>query len=386
MPLPAQIESLPALGADLQRVTVSGVSSGAYMANQLHVAYSDRIRGAGMVAGGPFGCSAGITCRALTRCMKGTAPPVERLWARAMDMERLNKIAPLVNLKSSRVYIARGGQDDTIGQAQTDALFQFYRLAGIPKSEIFTACLGGGGCSLANHALVTPDGPRACGEHAHPYLNRCGSENQPDEILRWLYPEKQPWHPPGSPSRGRWVAFDQERASGVNTGAYGLATVGYLYVPAACERDSCPVHVALHGCAQSEAVLRTNDSNLNRYLPPGQAREDNSFVRDAGYSASAAANNLIILYPQAEPSGYRIYERPIFPDVRENPLNVCSNLIIAASPAIYGYNPKGCWDWWGYTRLAYLGGNEVYLTQGAEQMKAIIKMLDRLGEPRNLEF
>jgi len=35
-------------------ITVSGVSSGAFMAQQLHVAYSDIFSGMGSVAGGPF--------------------------------------------------------------------------------------------------------------------------------------------------------------------------------------------------------------------------------------------------------------------------------------------------------------------------------------------
>ena len=44
------------------------------------------------------------------------------------------------------------------------------------------------------------------------------------------------------------------------------------------------------------------------------------FSRNAGYNAIAEANNIIVLYPQA----------------------VNSTL-----------NPRGCWDWWGYTSPAY---------------------------------
>jgi hypothetical protein len=47
-------EPLPALGADMGSVTVSGISAGAFMAVQLHVAHSRLFRGAGVVAGGPF--------------------------------------------------------------------------------------------------------------------------------------------------------------------------------------------------------------------------------------------------------------------------------------------------------------------------------------------
>ena len=44
------------------------------------------------------------------------------------------------------------------------------------------------------------------------------------------------------------------------------------------------------------------------------------FSRNAGYIAIAEANNIIVLFPQAV------------------------NSIL---------NPKGCWDWWGYTSSAY---------------------------------
>src|SRR5262249_60992994 len=39
---------------DLSTVTVSGISSGAFFAHQFHVAYSALVKGAGIVAGGPY--------------------------------------------------------------------------------------------------------------------------------------------------------------------------------------------------------------------------------------------------------------------------------------------------------------------------------------------
>ena len=49
-----QAAELPALGAT--HATVSGMSSGGFMAVQMHVIYSDLFEGAGVVAGGPFYC------------------------------------------------------------------------------------------------------------------------------------------------------------------------------------------------------------------------------------------------------------------------------------------------------------------------------------------
>ena len=49
--------------------TVSGVSSGAYMAVQLHIDNSRSIIGAGVVAGGPYFCAEGQLLTALNRCI-----------------------------------------------------------------------------------------------------------------------------------------------------------------------------------------------------------------------------------------------------------------------------------------------------------------------------
>ena len=45
---------LPALGANPDTITFAGQSSGSYMTNQMQVIYSETIKGAGMMAGGPY--------------------------------------------------------------------------------------------------------------------------------------------------------------------------------------------------------------------------------------------------------------------------------------------------------------------------------------------
>jgi hypothetical protein len=44
---------LPAITVDADRVAVAGISSGAIMAGQAHFAWSDRLRGAALLAGPP---------------------------------------------------------------------------------------------------------------------------------------------------------------------------------------------------------------------------------------------------------------------------------------------------------------------------------------------
>ncbi len=52
-------DALPSFDVNAERTSVSGLSSGAYMAGQFHVAFSGTVIGAGIVAGGPYGCAEG---------------------------------------------------------------------------------------------------------------------------------------------------------------------------------------------------------------------------------------------------------------------------------------------------------------------------------------
>ena len=92
----AATEELPKLGVTLPATSVSGLSSGAYMAGQIEVAHSKDIVGAGIVAGGPFACAETESSRlfpywpvvlwqnatqAANACMKDTwgAPDADKL-------------------------------------------------------------------------------------------------------------------------------------------------------------------------------------------------------------------------------------------------------------------------------------------------------------------
>src|SRR5262245_55228319 len=64
---------LPQLSIDPAQVSVSGLSSGGFMAVQMHVAYSGTFtKGVGVVAGGPFFCAEGSIVNATGRCMTHT--------------------------------------------------------------------------------------------------------------------------------------------------------------------------------------------------------------------------------------------------------------------------------------------------------------------------
>ena len=72
-------------------------------------------------------------------------------------------------------------------------------------------------------------------------------------------------------------------------------------MPKSCAKDRCRVHVAFHGCRQ------------------GVAQIGDRYYTSTGYNEIADTNAMIVLYPQVQAS------EPI------------------------PYNPKGCWDFWGYS-------------------------------------
>src|SRR4051794_11448397 len=59
---------LPAYNVDPAETSVSGLSSGGYMAVQFGIAYSATVRGAGVVAGGPYYCAQGDQNKATSIC------------------------------------------------------------------------------------------------------------------------------------------------------------------------------------------------------------------------------------------------------------------------------------------------------------------------------
>lgn len=303
-------EPLPGYGADIAALTVSGVSSGGYMAVQMHVAHSSRVKGVGALAAGPYFCARGSLWIAWTRCMTGS-PDASAAEAQRLARERL--IDPLANLAGAPVWLFSGREDRTVVPEVVQALKRFYEAHGAKPVLVAD--------KPAGHAMVTADAGNACGASEPPFINDCDYDAA-GELLRHLLGSLTP---PSPASAGRLLAFDQREFGG--TRAISMAAEGFAYVPDACAGARCRVHVAFHGCRQGIDAV------------------DERFARDAGYNRWADTNRLIVLYPQA-----------------------------VARYAWWTFNPRGCWDWWGYT------GSE-YATQEASQIRAVMGMVERLATP-----
>jgi poly(3-hydroxybutyrate) depolymerase len=288
-------EPLPSFNVDLAQTSVSGLSSGAYMAGQFHVAFSETVVGAGIVAGGPYGCAEGQLATALNRCTQTHSglPDPAHLLERAEALAQEGAIDPLAGLAGDRVYVFSGTADPTVTPAVVDQAVAFYRAAGVAEADIAHV-----DDLAAGHGFVTESHGAACATTASPYINDCDYD-QAGALLTHIY---GPLNPPSAEPADSMIAFDQEEFLADPT-AHGLDRTGHVYVPPSCAQGAaCRVHIVFHGCRQTDALI------------------GDRFRTETGYGRWADANDLIVLYPQAH-----------------------RTLV----------NPNACWDWWGYDDAAY---------------------------------
>jgi poly(3-hydroxybutyrate) depolymerase len=322
-------ERLPAIGADLTGTSVSGISSGGFMAVQFHVAHSRTVRGAGVIAGGPYFCAEGSATRAMFNCMKPGSftplPATDVLKAFTASFAATGQIDPTANLGSAKVWLFTGTRDATVKSEVVEAARRFYLMFVLPANVAFVDSVPAG------HGMITYDAGKACDVTQAPFINDCDFDAA-GELLAHIYGTLTP---AAAKPEGRVVAFDQREFAGGNAFAVSLADAGFAYVPKACEAGGCRVHVAFHGCRQSAEVI------------------GDRFVREAGYSRWADTNRLVILFPQTiSRSGWS-----------------------GLWGGTFVLNPSGCWDWWGYTGPGYA-------TKAGPQIRAVRAMIDRLAEPK----
>ena len=318
----AWADPLPALDLDPAATTVSGLSSGGFMAVQLQVAFSERIAGVGVVASGPYGCADGSVYRALRVCMNAFLgePDAEDALEEMRTLAAEGRIDDVAHLAGDRIYLFHGQADDTVARASMDALRRSYAELGIPDGQIVYETE-----VAAGHGFVTERGDLECAETAPDFLIDCDFD-QAGAILAQLYGDLAP---AAEPRDGGLLRFDQEPYL---QGAAGMDDTAFVYVPESCAEGAlCRLHIALHGCRQGREMIGAD------------------YPRLTGYNRWAEANRIVVLYPQAEqiPSPWWNW---------------------------FGGNPRGCWDWWGYA-------GDDYLSRDAPQIAAIARMATALGAP-----
>jgi predicted esterase len=350
----SQAVQLGKYNVDKGQSSLSGLSSGAFMTVQMHLAHSASFAGAGIIAGGPFRCAESFRGAApdaddayvLTAeyiCMNPLTPQVapnpKRLAQLAHATAAAGEIDPIANLADDRLYIFTGSMDKVVSSDVVAKTREFYELLGVDPANIDYR-----DTVPAGHSIIT-DNPEdsLLSTNQPPYINNGGFMLSHD-MLRHIYGPRK-LKPPSERLNGRLLRFDQTEFFD-NQPRASMSPFAYAYVPRDVEEGAkARVHIAIHGCKQG---YNYTDYLFGRADTVNQPPYGNRYITTTGYNNIADSNDIIVLYPQAQGS---------------------------YSDAVQ--NLDGCWDWWGYTCEDQ--SRPDYYARTAIQISAIYRMLSRLG-------
>jgi hypothetical protein len=303
---------------DLSQTSVSGLSSGAFMAVQFHVAFSSIMVGAGIFAGGPFSCAEGSLTDAYTQCMYPSSAPSVTPFVNLTNMYASSgTIDDPKNLASQRVFLFGGADDDTVNPVVMDALQTYYATFMSSSSIVYQSRNPGTGHTMPTLSYGSP-----CADTESPWIGDCDYDGA-GKALTQIYGSLSA---PATTLSGSIISIAQGNFI-ADPASHSLADTAYAYVPASCAAgDLCRVHIAFHGCEQEATGAVGSD-----------------FYENAGYNPWADTNHIIVLYPQTIAS--------------------------SSSPS----NPDACWDWWGYDSADYS-------QQTGPQMAMVRAMLGSLAK------
>jgi poly(3-hydroxybutyrate) depolymerase len=316
--------ALPALNVDKSQTTVSGLSSGGFMANQLGYAYSSTFKGVGVFAGGPFMCAGHNN---YTACMYNATVSSSMLSTMQTDINNWsgNQIDAKANVAGQKIYMFVGTSDYTVGPNPMNAVQTQYTNNGVTSANLTYV-------QRASTAHVFPTdfdstGNNACNSSASPYISNCGYDGA-GAMFAKFYGTLNARN--NAPASGNYIQFDQTPYTAGNP---GMETTGWVYVPSNCSSGAtCKVHVALHGCQQNYDTI------------------GDKFIKNTGYTRWADTNSIIVLFPQTKVDS--------------------TSRATSASGSLA--NSNGCWDWIGWY-------GTTFAQKAGPQMAAIKAMVDKVS-------
>jgi poly(3-hydroxybutyrate) depolymerase len=250
------VTSLGAYNVDKTKTAVAGISSGGFMAVQLHVAFSGTFHYAAVYAGGPYYCAQDSLTTAQVTCQYATSSSLSASESYLDAQSSAGTIDPKSNLSGQKAYLWSGTMDFTVEQKTMNDLNTEYQHYGVSTKYDNTYAAGHGWESL--------DGEVACGTTASPYMIDCSNYDSQNTWLTFFYGSVNARNT--GTLGGTLINFDQTPYGG---GANDLDTNGYLYVPANCANGTqCRLIVALDGCVQTQANIGTKfiaEAGLNKY-------------------------------------------------------------------------------------------------------------------------
>jgi poly(3-hydroxybutyrate) depolymerase len=163
--------NLPAYNVDTSMTTVSGLSSGGFMANQLGIAYSSLFKGVGVFAAGPYMCAGHNN---YTACMYNASISSTQLTTMQNSINSWSTSGAIdnkANVANQKVYLFIGTSDFTVGQNPVTALKTQYTNNGVAAANLEHVVRSG-----ASHTFPTDfdsTGNNGCGSAASPYISNC---------------------------------------------------------------------------------------------------------------------------------------------------------------------------------------------------------------------
>ena len=176
--------SLAAIDIDEASISLSGISSGAFMAQQFHVIHSGNVMGVGIIAGGPYRCAEGryfwsrfdaTGLFAATSVCSNTnpfwffqGPPDVQFSIRSTrEHAKANTIDDPANLRDDRIWLFSGANDDAAPTAVMDTVETYHGAFTDPGNIAFDQD------NEANHAMITAEFGNACDAFESPFINDC---------------------------------------------------------------------------------------------------------------------------------------------------------------------------------------------------------------------
>jgi poly(3-hydroxybutyrate) depolymerase len=151
-------------------VTVSGISAGAFMATQFHVAFSSKVEGVGVLAGGPFYCALDDVDLALSRCMREPQNiNVDELVAITdTTYATSGTVDNPTNMANDKVWVFSAMNDTVVATGVVEKVQEYYENYVSDTSQIMSIYSNEG-----EHAYLTIDQGSECTYLGDPYINAC---------------------------------------------------------------------------------------------------------------------------------------------------------------------------------------------------------------------
>lgn len=397
------------------------------MAQQFHVAHSEHVMGAGIVAGGPYWCARGNLLDAVTRCSQFllrqcTALGLDAIWCRSSDLAPKNKtqveraarasfdeakkqeaatsIDKLSNLKNDGIYLISADYDAVVPHGVMDSVFRFYAdadKAGVPADNIVY-----NRTFPARHTMVRDGYDKPAGSVVGncPLVRSPAPESDKDSFIDDCEPVAQRYErrnscicPPTTDAgagRGETCPpIDKQRiCSDLKDVDLAGAILKRIYSDQRLQPRVPVAESEVQAFDQVEVFGRFSDLPYNELLNASMARAGYVFI-----PASCKSGKVCKLHVafhgclQGDDTDRRTgHSGNLFSKFAGYNEWAKANDIVVLYPQIQRrsvpppLNPQGCWDWWGQNYT-----HEAYHTKSGIQTKAVAQMVNLLAKRQLLD-